>query len=397
MMAMMFAVSAATFAGDSEALKAIKKAKTYAEAVQLMANAQFANDQEKADAYNKLVDLAMAKVSKETGTIAENQAAAQLGTGKVEAYDTLGLGDAICDAIAAAVECNKYDQLPNAKGKVAPRYDKKNAERIWPVRLHLLLIGQDMSNKGDDAHLLKYWGAWLDSNTEPLFAEQDHEQDKSNLGQVAYWTGAYAVQAKDEVRANKYLDIAMQDSEWKSKALSQKMNLAGNNLKSKADSLQYAEQLKALYAENSDNDAVLEKLFFVYEGLKDSTAQTALLDAHLVKYPNSFIAYYYKGMVAVNANDLDKAVESFRKAADINPENAVIQAYLGSYLGMQASESDNPDKRKELYEEAVKALDKAKELDPDKLQAKWGYNRYQVYYNLYGEDDPRTKEAELDQ
>jgi hypothetical protein len=28
--------------------------------------------------------------------------------------------------------------------------------------------------------------------------------------------------------------------------------------------------------------------------------------------------------------------------------------------------------------------------------ANWGYNRYQAYYGLYGEDDPRTKAAEAD-
>ena len=65
--AMMLLTTSAAFAGDSEALKAILKAKTYAEAQELVkANLnQLANDAEKAKAYNKLVDLAMEKVSKE--------------------------------------------------------------------------------------------------------------------------------------------------------------------------------------------------------------------------------------------------------------------------------------------------------------------------------------------
>lgn len=397
MMAMMFAVSAATFAGDSEALKAIKKAKTYAEAVQLMANAQFANDQEKADAYNKLVDLAMAKVSKETGTIAENQAAAQLGTGKVEAYDTLGLGDAICDAIAAAVECNKYDQLPNAKGKVAPRYDKKNAERIWPVRVHLVSIGQDQANKSNDAGVLKYWGTYVDSSIEPLFAAQDHEAEKAYLGQVAYFAGRYAFQAKDLDRANKYFDIAMQDPEQKKDALTYKIYAAGSDLKTRQDSLQYVEQLKALYAENSDNEAILDKLFNIYDSLNDKDAQTALLDAHLAKYPNSFVAIANKGMMAVSADDAVEGTKWFRKAAEVSPQNASVYYYLGVCLCAQGGEIDDPAKRKPFFQEAVTAFDKAKELDPNKDTIRWGYYRYQAYYNLYGPEAPETKEAELDQ
>ena len=118
MMAIALMASTMTFAGDSDALKAIMKSKDYAEAAQLLKQnlAQLADNAEKAKAYNHLVDLAMNKVTNETGTIAENQLAAQMGSDKVKAYDTLGLADGICNAIENAIECNKYDQLPDAKG-----------------------------------------------------------------------------------------------------------------------------------------------------------------------------------------------------------------------------------------------------------------------------------------
>ena len=132
MMAIALMASTMTFAGDSDALKAIMKSKDYAEAAQLLKQnlAQLADNAEKAKAYNHLVDLAMNKVTNETGTIAENQLAAQMGSDKVKAYDTLGLADGICNAIENAIECNKYDQLPDAKGKVKPKFAEKNAARI---------------------------------------------------------------------------------------------------------------------------------------------------------------------------------------------------------------------------------------------------------------------------
>ena len=79
--AVMLLTTSAAFAGDSEPLKAILKAKTYAEAQELVkANLnQLANDAEKAKAYNKLVDLSMEKVSKEQATITSNQMAKQFG------------------------------------------------------------------------------------------------------------------------------------------------------------------------------------------------------------------------------------------------------------------------------------------------------------------------------
>ena len=396
MMALALVASATAFAGDSDALKAIKKSKNYADAAQLVKTSQLANDEERAEAYNKLVDLAMEKVGKETGTIAQNQAAAQLGTGKEEAYDTLGLGDAICNAIAAAIECNKYDQLPNAKGKVKPQHDEKNAQRIWAVRTHLVNIGQEEARKNNNAAVLKYWGAFLDSDADPPFAAQDHEQEKGYIGQVAFFAGRYAFDAKQMERADKYFDIAMKDPEMKKDALTFKLYAAGSNLKSKEDSLKYIDQLKTLYNNDPENDVLLDKLFTMYDGMKDKAAQTALLDNHLAKYPNSFAALANKGMMAIADNNAEEGANWLRKAAAASPENPVIQTYLGTCLSVQAGQTDDAAKRKALYQEAVQALDKAKQLDPNKQQANWGYNRYQAYYGLYGADDPKTKDAELD-
>ena len=58
---MMVLGTTSAFAGDSDALKAVLKAKTYAEAEALVKQnlGQFAGDAEKAKAYNKLVDLSM--------------------------------------------------------------------------------------------------------------------------------------------------------------------------------------------------------------------------------------------------------------------------------------------------------------------------------------------------
>ncbi len=396
-MAMMCIASGAAFAGDSPELKAILKAKTYDEAASLVKAANLPNAEEKAKAYNKLVDLAMSKVTKETGTIAENQLAEQMKTGKVEQYDTLGLADAICNAINDAIECNKYDQEPNAKGKVAPKFAEKNAQRIWSVRTHLVNIGQDVSRSGNDAAVLKYWGAFLDSSADPLFASQEHESQKAYFGQVAFFAGRYAAQAKDMTRANKYLDMAMEDPEQKTEALNLKLYLGRSELKTKQDSLQYIETLKDLYVKNPENAVVLDGLYIMYGEMKDRKAQDALLDNHLAKYPNDFTALADKGMLlAIDDNDPKAGAEWLRKAIAVNDKNAVVQYYLGTCLIVQAGNTEDVNARKALFQEAVKALDAAKEIDPDKAQVRWGYNRYQAYYGLYGADDPKTKAAEAE-
>ncbi len=398
MMAMMFVASTTTFAGDSDALKAVMKSKNYAEAAQLLKQniGQMADAAEKAKAYNHLVDLAMNKVSKETGTITENQVATQMGQGKVQPYDTLGLADAICDAIYDAIECDKYDQQPDAKGRVKPKFNEKNAQRIWAVRTHLVNVGQEEARKENKANALKYWGGFTDSGNDPFFAAQNHEPEKEYAGQVALFSGRYAWELKDMDRANRYFEIAKKDPTQKNDALNFQLYALRTNLANRTDSLAAVEKIKQMYAAEPENDAILDALNQMYDGMKDKAAQTALLDGHLAKFPNSFAALANKGLMAMAENDALKGAEWLRKAAVAKPDNAVIFTYLGICLSSLAANSEDGAKGKDYYKQAIEAFDKAKELDPDKQMANWGYNRYQAYYGLYGEDDPRTKAAEAD-
>ena len=73
--AMMVLGATSAFAGDSDALKAVMKAKSYAEAEALVKQnlGQMANDAEKAKAYNKLVDLAMKQFNDQQSIQQTNQ------------------------------------------------------------------------------------------------------------------------------------------------------------------------------------------------------------------------------------------------------------------------------------------------------------------------------------
>ena len=397
MMAMMFVASATAFAGDSDALKAILKAKTYAEADQLLKSSldQLTNDAEKAKAYNKLVDLAMDQFNAQSTIQTENQVAKQMGKEEKPVDEKL-MAEMAYNAIIAAQECDIYDQKPNEKGKVAPKFGMKNAQRLWNgPRNALVNAGQEALSAQDNATARKYWQLFAESNEFPFFKACDREAQKPYFGQVARFAAIFAYQDKDMDKALQLADIALKDPQEYENALNLKLEILGNELKSKEDSLNYFNKLKDIYAEHK-TDGVMEKLYNVMLGLGEADAAMKILDDALVANPNNFVALADKGLALLQAQKAAEAVNYLKKAYEVKSDNAVIATYAGTAYSVQAQETEDPAQKKALYKQAIELFDKAKELDPDRLQSNWGYNRYNAYYNYYGPDAAETQQAEAD-
>ena len=391
--AMMVLCATSAFAGDSDALKAVLKAKTYADAKALVEQnlGSMANDAEKAKAYNHLVELSMKQFNDQQSIIQMNQI-----TKKNDPVDMEAMNEGAYNALVAAQECYKYDQLPNAKGKIAPKYDN-NAERVWNARIQLVSAGDDARTKNNTTLALKYWNAWFNSESSPLFnkipAEKKAEPYKEQVAFLGAWLSK---ENKDMAQALKYCDVAMNSDEYKKQALNIKLEVLKGDLKTHEDSLKYINNLKDLYANDAKNEILLDNLNSMFASMRMDKEQLELLDNALAADPNNFVALADKGMYYIAKNDADNAIKNLKKALEIKPENGAVMVYLGACLNVKASNLQDPNGRKVVYQEAIKYLDKAKELDPEKKQYNWGYNRYQAYYGLYGPNDPKTKQAEAD-
>ena len=391
--AMLVLGATSAFAGDSDALKAVMKAKTYAEAEALLKQnlGQLANDAEKAKAYNKLVDLSMKAYNDQQSIMQTNQIMK-----KNDPIDENAMNEGAYNALMNAIECYKYDQLPNAKGKVAPKFGS-NAARVWAARVQLVNAGQTAAQNNKADEVLKYWGAFLDTDSEPLFAGIDAKQkdgEKEYIGQVALFAARYAYQAKDAARCEKYCDIAMKSEKEAKDALNLKLYVMKDGLKTHADSLAYVDKLKGLYAKDENNDVILDGLNSMYSSMKMEKEQEALLNAAIAKNPSNFVALANLGMMYIQKNDAENAIKNLKQALAAKPDNVTVLTYLGACYNSKAGALQDPNGRKVVYKEAIKVLDKAKELDPEKAQANWGYTRYQAYYGFYGPTAAETKKAE---
>ena len=346
-LAVMMVASATAFAGDSDALKAILKAKTYAEAEALVkANlGSLANDAEKAKAYNKLVDLALAQFDAQSTIQTENQVAKQMGK-EEKPVDQKLMSDMAYNAIVAGLECDKYDQKPNEKGKVSPKFASKNAQRLWfAPRNQLINAGQDALTAKDNATARKYWTLFVESDAAPMFKDQNRDQQKPFFGQVARFAAIFAYQDKDMAKALELADVALKDPQEYENALNLKLEILGDGLKTKDDSLKYVENLKTLYAEHKTN-GVMEKLYNTLIGVGQAAEADKIIDEALAADPNNFVALADKGLSLLQAQKAEEAVKYLKRAYDIKNDNAIIATYAGTAYVVQAQNVEDPAKKK---------------------------------------------------
>ena len=392
-----FLSAAAAFAGDSDQLKAIVKEKDFNQAETLVKQSveQLANPAEKAKAYNHLVDLAMDKFNAEQAIETANVAATQLGQGTATPYDTVGFYNAAYNALVYAIECDKYDQMPNEKGKVKPKYREGNATRVSNARVQLVNAGQDAAQTQDYKGALKYWGTFLDTDNAELLAAVDKSSEAAYIGQVAYYAALFANELGDYARAEKYCDIAMNDPEQKKEATNLKFSVAQRNLKTQADSLAYIGKLKEYYAQDPSSDAAFGTLCTMYSNMNMKDDLAALVADKISKDPGNATAWMIKGLTEMQDEKWEEAAESLKKSNDIDGTNPVVLTNLGASINNKAAKIENDiPAQKALYKESMTYLERAKELDPGRERANWAYYLYQCYYVNYSANDPKTKELE---
>ena len=361
---------------DPNVLKSILKAKTFANAeYNMRVYGHKLSVKDRAEAYNKLVDWAMDMFNNSNDEKVRSKMA--------------------YNAVFSGVECDKYDQMLNEKGKPYHRYAKNNAERLWlHPRNQLINAGQEALNAGDEATARKYWQLFAESSESPMFKYCDPEPQRPFFGQIAHYAAYMAYQDKDVKAALHLADIAMKDPLEYEKALKLKIDIFEGMQKTREDSISYCNTLVEAYSQYQAND-VLEKLYRMLIEIGATSEANKIVDYALSENQNNVVALTGKGILLLNANS-NEAVTYLNKAYNLQPDNAVLATYVGTAYYQWSQAIPASSQREELLRKSIAFYDKAKLLDPSQAKAKWGYRRYKAYYTLYGEDSSETKRAEAD-
>lgn len=393
------------FAQNPDVLKQIKKAKTADEVNTLLTtNEASMSPAENAQAYNKLVDMAMESVSAVQVAMQANALKEQMGQKPTETVDMKAFYNDLYVAFVAALKCDKYDSTPNEKGKLPLKYRKTNGDRLYGLRAHFVNGGQEAQNANDNKLASQYYGMYVSSAKAEMFKDQAAAAAKAApdgvgdqyLSEVARVASLTTFNEGDLRMALFYADVVMEDAKKAKEGLNLKIYFIEKGLQTKEDSLRCLGQLKQLYDKYPDDADVFSQLAQWYSNLGYADKQQELISERLKSDPNNFTAWAMKGQFEMNAQKYDDAIESFKKAMTCETSDTAQKALVDTFIGYCYTQKSTQlekyeDQLKEL-KEAIPYLEEARSIDPNRERSNWAYPLYNCYYYVLGEKDAKTIE-----
>ena len=380
-------------AQNPDAVKKVMGLKDFKEAKSLVESSLSSmNDEERAKSWNKVVDLALAKFNKEQEVMLTNQV-----TKKDDPYDKDGMYEAARVALESALECEKYDQLPNAKGKIKPKFHKSNQDRLTSARTALINAGQDYYNNKDFKAAAAAFGAYVNCKGNSLYSDFDFSKDQY-LGQIAYFASLAAYNSQDYPSASRYAGVALGDTAVAKDAMDIKILSMKAQLKTKEDSLKYLNDIKELYNQDPSNERMFSLLAEYYQSVNDNAAKNALINNQVAQHPSK-MAWALKGESEMGDQKWADAIESYKKSLAMDPEFIQVQFNLALCQNNQAITLKDANggnltpEAKGLLQESIANLNQIKAKDPDHLTVNWPYTLYQAYYLIGDEANAKALEG----
>lgn len=328
----------------------------------------------------------------------ESQANQLKKEGERTKVDSMAMFTAGVEALKCALKCDEFDAQPNEKGKVKMRYRQATQPMAQNLRIVALQAGQYFNSERKDLEgAFDAWSLYVDSHDAPLFTGVDLSQDQY-YAQFAYYSGLLAYQLKDYTNAEKYAkkcqDVAGDDAKLKGDAAEILLFSKKDNCKTAADSAAFAAQVMEMHKAEPTEGRYFNMLLDYYN--HNPEKKMAWLVEETSINPQNKMVWAIKGETEMREEKWDAAIESYKKALEIDPSFVAVVFNVGTCYNSKAVAlkdqlankktgaltAADAAKVKAALQPAKEYLEKAKELDPNRESVNWAYALYQVYYSL---------------
>lgn len=390
-----FTALVAAFATTSFAQDIAKqmKGQTYAEATATLNGALSGlSAEQKAKGYHQLVEIVYPEADKSYQAIQ----LANMQKSKVPYETYLPIVNALNDA----VKCDEFDNQPNDKGKVAPKFRKKNADRLQLFR-PVLINACNETTEPDKKLVLA--NAYINSSESPLFAEALKDGDQY-IGYAQFFAAAAHYNKENWKEAAAWAEKALKNADENVKGSAEEYLVASltKTLQTKADTLAYIKKLNEVNAEK-----YLATIASMYNQIGEKERSEKILNDAIAANPGNKMAYAIKGENAMGAKNWDEAIKNFKKTVEIDPEFTAVWFNLGvcaSSKGFDMNEQlsnngklsvEDDAKIKDVLREAAGYYETVRKQDPnhDKF-SQWPY-QLRMIYNAIGESEKASEISKM--
>ena len=334
------------------------------------------------------------------GKAAFNQYDKMLGLkqlGQLKDGDNATMGKLLLDGYKYFKATLPYDSLPDAKGKIKPKYSKDIVNVLAGHFGDYSNMGVEMYNdkKYDEAYAL--WGVFCELPSIP--AVKKNLADSKSLpvdtvfGEIAFNQAIAAWQNEKHADALKAFDYARKHS-YNKKQLYDYAIAVASAMNDTVAIVDYAKEALPLYG--NEDPMYMGQIVNYYLQKQDYDNAFQIINRAIQSDPNNAQYYVIRGVLYENTKKLPEAKADYIKATQLDPKNASAVYNYGRILCEEAYALNDgaptdqneynkyySEKIKPLFLQAVDILENAYDLDQENLDIL----RYleNVYYNLNDE------------
>jgi len=298
--------------------------------------------------------------------------------------------EALANSLPYYFKAYELDQLPDAKGKVKPKYAKKILGTLSANHIYYLNGGAYYFDKQEYKRACDFFEQYLEiSDYKPFAGDRIAEKD-SNYMIVQFYLAVASTQLEDSEIAIKNLRRA-KDTPYRQYDI---YNYLCYEYVQNSDSAKLEETLEEGMKIFPDSSYFLLNLISLYLNTNRDDQAIQYLNTAIEHDPNNADLYTAMGSVYEQKKEIDKAESYFLKALDKAPENQQALSNIGriyynqgvNKLGEANLITDvtlyNQEKAKalDLFRKALPYFQKAYEISPDERDYMVALRG--IYYNL---------------
>ncbi len=321
-----------------------------------------------------------------------------------QTVDVMAKGQAIMESYQYFMKAYELDQLPDAKGKVKPKLAKDIKAKIkeyYQTQSNLVAYGATLFEKKNYDETIRVFETYLGIPKLPFM--NNELQPDSTYFMIKYYTAVACTNAGQSDKAIAWYE-SLKNDKYEELNVYQ---LLYEEYNKKKDTVNFVKTLKEGFTKFPQEPWFLQNLinYYIYSGqTKDAIIY---LENAIAKEPKLAQYQYVKGNLDESLGNFDSALKAFEKAIELDPKMADAYAGLGRlYYNKAVKMSDEANdikdnkqalaarkKADDVFKQSIPFFIKASEVNPAEIEYKKTLKT--LYYRLQMDKEFDAIEKEL--